>query len=125
MCYMDTHCFILSIKTDYIYKDISEDVGSETSNYELMKSIGLIWDNGLMKNELGRTIRTKFVGLRAKTFSYLIDNNSRDKKAKGTKNCVIKRKLKFENYKNCSQAIQLDNKINYTEKKLRRTHNKQ
>ena len=45
MCYMDTHCFILSIKTDDIYKDISENVGSETSNYELMKSIGLIWDN--------------------------------------------------------------------------------
>ena len=92
MCYMDTHCFILSIKTDYIYKDISEDVGSETSNYELMKSVGLIWDNGLMKNELGRTIRTKFVGLRAKTFSYLIDNNSRDKKSRRHQKLCHKKK---------------------------------
>ena len=35
---------------------------------------------------------------------------------KGTKKCVIKRKLKFENYKNCLEATQLENKINYLEK---------
>ena len=29
---------------------------------------------------------------------------------------VIKRKLKFENYKNCLEATQLENKINYLEK---------
>ena len=32
----------------------------------------------------------KFVGLRAKTYSYLTDNGSKDKKGKGTKTCVIK-----------------------------------
>ena len=58
----------------------------------------------------------EFVGLRAKTYSYLKDNNNEDKKAKGTKKCVIKRKLKFENYKNCLEATQLDNKIKYLEK---------
>ena len=71
---------------------------------------------GLMKDELGGKIMTKFVGLRAKTYSYLIDDGSEDKKAKGTKNCVIKRKLKFENYKNCLEATQLENKINHLEK---------
>ena len=55
---------------------------------------------------------TKFVGLRIKTCSYLIDDSSEDKKAKDTKKCVMKRKLKFENYKNCLEAAQLDNKIN-------------
>ena len=30
-----------------------------------------------------------------KTYSYLIDDGSEDKKAKRTPNCVIKRKLKF------------------------------
>ena len=30
------------------------------------------------------------VALRAKTYSYLKDNNDEDKKAKGTKNCVKK-----------------------------------
>ena len=38
------------------------------------------------------------------------------KKAKGTKKCVIKRKLKFKNYKNCLEATQLGNKINHLEK---------
>ena len=35
---------------------------------------------------------------RAKTYSYLKENNDEDKKkAKGTKECVIKRKIKFQN----------------------------
>ena len=52
-----------------------------------------------MKDELGGNTMTTFVELRAKTYSYLIDDSSEDKKAKGTKRCLIKRKLKFENYK--------------------------
>ena len=40
-----------------------------------------------MKDELGiGKIMTKFVGLRAKTYSYLIDDGTDNKKAKGTKN---------------------------------------
>ena len=46
----------------------------------------------------------KLVELRAKTYSYLIDGGSEDKKPKSTKKCAIKRKLKFENCKNCLQA---------------------
>ena len=69
-----------------------------------------------MKYELGGKIMTKFVGLRAKSYSYLIDDGSEDKKAKSTKTCVIKRKLTFENYKNCSEITQPENKINYLEK---------
>ena len=40
-------------------------------------------------------------------------DDSEDKKAKGTKKSVIKRKGKFENYKNCLKATQLKNEINY------------
>ena len=40
-----------------------------------------------MKDELGGKILANFVGLRAKTYSYLIDNGSKDKKAKDTKKC--------------------------------------
>ena len=58
----------------------------------------------------------KSVRLRAKTYSYLIDDGSEDKKAKGTKKSAIKRKLKFENFKHCFEATQLDNKIKYQEK---------
>ena len=46
-----------------------------------------------MKDELGEQIMNEFLGLRAKTYSDLKDNND-DKKAKGRKKCVIK-KLKF------------------------------
>ena len=35
------------------------------------------------------------------------------KKQKAQKKCVIKRNLKFENYKNCLEATQLENKVNY------------
>ena len=38
------------------------------------------------------------------------------KKEKGTKKCVTKRKLKFKNLKNCLEASQLENEINYLEK---------
>ena len=69
-----------------------------------------------MKDELGGKIMTRSVGLRAKTYSYLIDDGCEDKKAKGTKKCATKRKLRFENYKNCLEASQLENKINYLQK---------
>ena len=59
---------------------------------------------GLMKDKLGGKIMTRFVGLREKTYSYLIDDGSEDKNVKGTKKCVIKRKLKLGNYENCLEA---------------------
>ena len=43
----------------------------------------------------------EFCALRAKTYSYLMDNNNEVKKSKGTKKCVIKREIMFENYKDC------------------------
>ena len=58
---------------------------------------------------------TKFAGLRAKTYSYLRDDGSKDKKAKGKKS-VIKRKRKFENYEKCLEETQLKKKTNYLEK---------
>ena len=118
---MDTGSFIVYVRADDIYKDIAEDIEIrfDTSNYELdrplpkRKSKKII---GLMKDELGGKIMKQFVGLRAKTYSYLIDDGSEDKKAKGTKKCVIKGKLKSEDYKNCLEANQLENKINHQEK---------
>ena len=34
---------------------------------------------------------TLFIGLGAKTYAYLMDNDSEHKKAKGIKKCIIKR----------------------------------
>ena len=119
---MDTDSFIVYIKTDDIYKGIAEDVETkfDTSNYELDKLLPKIKNKkviGLMKDELGEKIMKEFVGLRAKTYSYLIDDGSEDKKARGTKKCVIKRKLKFQDYRNCLEAVQVKRKINYLRKK--------
>ena len=71
-----------------------------------------------MKDQLGGQIMKAFVGLRAKTYSYLKrKNNDEDKKAtKGTKKCVIKRKLKFQDYKISLEAPQIENKINQIKK---------
>ena len=41
----------------------------------------------------------EFCALRAKAYTYIMDDDSEKKKAKGTKNCVIKCRLMFENYK--------------------------
>ena len=93
---MDTDNFIAYIKTDYIYKDILEDVETRfgTWNYDLDRSLPKGKDKkviGLIRKfKLDAKITTKFVRLRAKTYSYLIDDGSEDKKAKGTKSCVIK-----------------------------------
>ena len=54
----------------------------------------------------------EFLGSRAKLYSCLIDDGSEDK-GKGTKNCVIKRKLEFEDCKNCLEAAKIENKINH------------
>ena len=71
-----------------------------------------------MKDKLCGQNMKEFVGLRAKRYSQSRDNKDEDKKAKGTKNCVIKRKPKFQDYKNCLEAASTENKINLLETKF-------
>ena len=106
LCYMDTDSFIMSIKRNDFYKDIANDVEkrSDTSNYEVNRPLPTGKNKkviGLMKDELGGKIIMESVTLRPTTYSYLTDDCKEDKKAKGTKNCVIKRMIKFNDYKNC------------------------
>ena len=54
-----------------------------------------------MKDELRGEIITEFIALRTKTYSYLTDNDKMDKKAKGTKKCIIKKMIIFDYYKKC------------------------
>ena len=105
LCYMDTDSFIMDIKTEDFYKDIANDVEKrfDTSNHEVNRPLPTGKNKkviGLMKDELGGKIITEFVSLRPKTYSYLTDDCKEDKKAKGTKKCVIKRMIKFNDYKN-------------------------
>ena len=106
LCYMDTDSFVMNIKTNDFYKDIANDVESrfDTSNDEVNRPLPTGKNKkviGLMKDELGGKIITEYVTLRPKTYSYLTDDAEEDKKAKGTKKCVIKRMIKFDDYKNC------------------------
>ena len=103
LCYKDMDSFIMNIKTNDFCKDISDDVDNrfDTSNYEVKRPL-LMGTNkkviGLMKDGLAGEIITEFIALRPKTYSYLTDN---DKKAKGTKKCIIKKMIKFDDYKKC------------------------
>ena len=106
LCYMDTDSFKMNIKTEDFYKDVANDVEKrfDTSDYECDRPLPTGKNKkviGLMKDELGGRIITEFVTLRPKTYSYLTDDFKEDKKAKGTKKCVIKRMIKFDDYKNC------------------------
>ena len=103
---MDTDCSVMNIKTNGFYKDIANDVGCkfDASNYEVNRPSPMGKNKkviGLMKDELGGKIITEFVTLRPKTYSYLTDDGKEDKKGKEAKKCVIKRMVKFNNYKNC------------------------
>ena len=106
LCYMDTDSFIMNIKTEDFYRDIANDVEKrfDTSNYECDRPLPTGMNKkviGLMKDELGGRVITEFVALRPKTYSYLTDDCKEDKKARGTKKCVIKRMIKSDTYKNC------------------------
>ena len=106
LCYMDTDRFVIHIETEDFFEDINNDVERwfDTSNYDKNDKRPLqIGVNkkviGMFKDELGGKIMKEFCALRAKTYSYLMDDDSEKKKAKGMKKCVIKRRLMFENYK--------------------------
>ena len=106
LCYMDMDSFIMNIRMNDFYKYIANDVEKrfDTSNYEVNRPLPTGKNKkviGLMKDELGGKIITEFVTLRPETYSYLINNCKEDKKAKGTKKCIIKKMITFNDYKNC------------------------
>ena len=106
LCYTDTDSFVINIKTNDFYKDISQDVNErfDTSNYTFDRPLPKGKNKkviGLMKDELGGGIITEFVVLRPKTYSYITNDFTELKKAKGTKKRVVKKMLRFSDYKNC------------------------
>ena len=102
LCHMDTDSFIMHIKTKDFYKDIANDIEKktyDTPNYEVNRPLPTGKNKnviGLMKDELGGKIITEFIALRPKTYSYLPDDCKEDKKARGTKACVKKERLKLK-----------------------------
>ena len=104
LCYMDTDSFVMNIKKEDFHKDIANDVEKsfDTSNYEVDRPLPTGKNKkviGLMKDELKGKIITEFITLRPKAYTYLTDDGKEDKKATGTKKCVINRMIKFDDYK--------------------------
>ena len=106
--YTNTDSFIIYIKTEDFFEDISNDVERwfDTSNCDKnnKRPLPIGKDKkapGIFKDELGGKIIRDVVTLEPKTYAYLMDDGSNHTKAKGTKQCVIKQKLMFENYKDC------------------------
>ena len=95
--YIDTDSFIFHVETEDIYKDIVEEVEKrfDTSSFELYRILPKGKNRkviGLIKDKLGEQILKEFVGLRAKTYSYLKGNNDEDKKSKKHKKVCHKKK---------------------------------
>ena len=102
MMYTDTDSFVYLIKTDDFYSDIEGDVDFyfDTSNLD---GIDIKRVNkkvpGTMKDECGGRIISKFIGLRAKLYSYKMDCGDVKNRCTGVKKCVSKR-ITFEDFEN-------------------------
>ena len=75
----------------------------------------------LFKDELGGKIMTVFCAVRAKAYAYKLDDDTEMKKAKGTKKCIVKRELMFENY---VDALFNDKMIIRSQQRFRSDHHR-
>ena len=105
LCYMDSDSFVINIFTEDFFEDINIDFERwfDTSNYdendERPLQIGVNKKViGIFKDLPGKIMK-EFCALRAKTYTYLMEDDSEHNKAKRSKKCMIKRRLMFENYK--------------------------
>ena len=96
--YKDTDSFVMLVNTEDIYADISKDIEKwfHTSNIDKNDNIPIPTGVnkkvlGKFKFETGGKIISEFCGLKAKTHSIKLDNDNEIKKAKGAKQCVVKR----------------------------------
>ena len=105
-CYMDTDSFIMHVETEDFYKDIANDVDKwfDTFGYNendhrplpIGKNKKII---GKFKDELNSKMMIELCNPMAKIYAFIADNDTEIKRVKGTKKCVIKHMLTFENYK--------------------------
>ena len=110
----NTDSLIIRIITEDFFEEIADDVTKwfDTSNYDendkwpfpIVKNKKVI---GLFEDELGGKTMKELYVLTAKTYSYLMDDDSEVKRAKRTKKSIIKRELMFENYKDCLFMVRL------------------
>ena len=108
LLFTDTDSLLYLIETEDFYKDISGDVKDrfDTSDYPENHPSGIPTGInkkvlGMFKDEAGGKIIKEFVGLRAKLYSYKMDEGEESKKCKGVKKSVVERSITHEDYKTC------------------------
>ena len=108
LLFTDTDSLMYEIQTEYFYKDIIKDVNNrfDTSDYPENHPSGI--PTGINKKVLGKfkdeaagKIIKEFVGLRAKLYSYKMDEGGESKKCKGVKKQVVESSITHEDYKTC------------------------
>ena len=111
LLFTDTDSLMYEIETEDFYKDISEDVKDrfDTSDYPENHPSGIPTGKnkkvlGMMKDEAAGKIIKEFVGLRAKLYSYIMDEGEENKKCKGIKKQVVKNSITHEDYKTCLET---------------------
>ena len=108
LLFTDTDSLMYEIETEDFYKDISGDVKDrfDTSDYPENHPSGIPTGInkkvlGMMKDEAGGKIIKEFVGLRAKLYSFVMDDGEETKKCKGVKKQVVESSISHEDYKTC------------------------
>ena len=108
LLFTDTDSLMYEIETEDFYKDISGDVKDrfDTSDYPENHPSGIPTGInkkvlGMMKDEAGGKTIKEFVGLRAKLYSFIMDDGEETKKCKGIKKQVVESSISHEDYKTC------------------------
>ena len=108
LLFTDTDSFLYEIQTEDFYKDISGDVKDrfDTSDYPEGHPSGIPTGVnkkvlGMFKDEAAGKNITEFVGLRAKLYSYKMEEGKENKKCKGIKKAVVEKSISHEDYKTC------------------------
>ena len=108
LLFTDTDSFLYEIQTEDFYKDIAGDVRDrfDTSDYPEGHPSGI--PTGINKKVLGKfkdeaagKVIKEFVGLRAKLYSYKMDEGKENKRCKGIKKAVVEKSIRHEDYKTC------------------------
>ena len=107
LCDMDTDTFLMKIKTNDFYKDVSNDVEKwfDKSHFDVNDNRPLtIGKNknviGKFKDELGGKVMSDFCVHEAKIYAFKLDNDNEVKKANGTKKCTVKNHITLNDYVN-------------------------
>ena len=108
LLFTDTDSFMYEIETEDFYKDISKDVWDrfDTSDYPENHPSGIPTGInkkvlGMFKDEAAGKRIKEFVGLRAKLYSFIMEDGKENKRCKGVKKQVVESSITHEDYKTC------------------------